>query len=152
MLAVKVAAVFFISGAIGILYRIPRSLLLYGGLVGMVSWLIMYSTVQAGGNIILADFFGSVAVGALAELLARLLKKPATVFIIPGFIPLVPGGEAYTTILHMVEGRYLDGVSMGMRTVMTGGAIAFGLFVSSTLCRLIINYKVEKHTCDAGKS
>ncbi|MEN6413364.1 MAG: threonine/serine exporter family protein [Veillonellales bacterium] len=152
MLAMKVAAVFLMSAAIGILYRIPRSLLLYGALVGVFAWLIMYSTVQAGGNIILADFFGSVAVGVLAELLARLLKKPATIFIIPGFIPLVPGGEAYTTILYMVEGRYLDGVSMGMRTVLTGGAIAFGIFVSSTLYRLMINYKVEKRTCDAGKS
>lgn len=151
MLALKIAAVFMMSAAIGILYRVPRRLLFYDGLVGVLSWLVVYTTLQSGGNIIMADFLGSIAVGIIAELLARLLKKPATIFVIPGFIPLVPGGEAYTTIRFMVEGSYADGVAMGMKTVMIGGAIAFGIFVSSTVYRLVINYSVENNTENAGK-
>lgn len=151
MLALKIAAVFMMSAAIGILYRVPRRLLFYDGLVGVLSWLVVYTTLQSGGNIILADFLGSIAVGMIAELLARLLKKPATIFVIPGFIPLVPGGEAYTTIRFMVEGGYADGVAMGMKTVMIGGAIAFGIFVSSTVYRLVINYSVENNTENARK-
>lgn len=152
MLGLKISAVFFMSVAIGVLYRVPRRLLFYDGMVGVLSWLVVYTTLQSGGNIILADFLGSVAIGIIAEVLARLLRKPATIFIIPGFIPLVPGGEAYATIRFMVEGRYADGVAMGMKTLMIGGAIAFGIFVSSTVYRLVINYNVENSTENAGKS
>ncbi len=136
MFIVKVTAVLAMSIAIGVLYRIPRKLLGYASVTGVVGWMIMYGVVLHGVNSIMANFLGSMAVGLLAELLARLLKKPATIFIVPGFIPLVPGREAYTAMRYMVEGRYDEGVAMGMLTLLTGGAIAFGIFVSSTLYRL----------------
>lgn len=132
----KITAVFFMAASVGVLYRIPRRSLAYTGLMGVTAWTVAALTIAWGGHVIVADFFGSVAVGLLAELLARLLKQPATIFIIPGFIPLVPGGEAYTTMLYMVKGLYVKGLSMGMRTTLIGSAIAFGLFTSSTLYRL----------------
>lgn len=136
MFIVKVIAVLAMGTAIGVLYRIPRQLLGYASATGVVGWLVMYGVVLNGVNSIMANFLGSMAVGLLAELLARILKKPATIFIVPGFIPLVPGREAYTAMRFMVEGRYDEGVAMGMLTLLTGGAIAFGIFVSSTLYRL----------------
>jgi len=152
MLVLKIMAVLLISVSVGILYRIPRKLLVYVSIVGIVAWLIMYNTMRLGGTEILADFLASIAVGVMAEILARILKKPATIFIIPGFIPLVPGGDAYITMLHMVEGHYIDGVAKGMQTILTGGAIAFGIFVSSTIFRLVKNYNLESSCQDAGKN
>jgi uncharacterized membrane protein YjjB (DUF3815 family) len=152
MLILKIMAVLLISVSVGILYRIPRKLLVYVSIVGLVAWLIMYNTMRLGGTEILADFLASIAVGGMAECLARVLKKPATIFIIPGFIPLVPGGDAYITMLYMVEGHYVDGVAKGMQTILTGGAIAFGIFVSSTIFRLVKNYNLESSWQDAGKS
>lgn len=152
MLALKIGAVFLVSASIGILYRIPRKLLVYASLVGVAAWLIMYYTMIAGATIVLADFLASIAVGVMAELLARMLRKPATIFIIPGFIPLVPGGDAYVSMLYMVKGQYVTGVAMGMQTVLTGGAIAFGIFVSSTIFRLVINYNMESNWQDVDKS
>jgi uncharacterized membrane protein YjjB (DUF3815 family) len=151
MLVLKIVAVLLISLSVGILYRIPRKLLVYVSVVGIVAWLIMYNTMRLGGTEILADFLASIVVGAMAEILARILKKPATIFIIPGFIPLVPGGDAYITMLHMVEGHYVDGVTKGMQTILTAGAIAFGIFVSSTIFRLLKNYNIESSCQDAGK-
>ncbi len=152
MIALKIAAVFCMAASVGILYRIPRSLLLYGSLTGVLGWLVMSGTVNAGGHLIMADFFGSVVVGLSAELLARLLRTPATIFIIPGFIPLVPGGEAYTTMLYLVGGQYNDGVAMGVKTILIGGAIAFGLFVSSTIYHLVINYHMENNVEHVDKN
>ncbi|SHJ48145.1 threonine/serine exporter family protein [Propionispora hippei] len=140
MVIFKLVAVFLMSVSVGVLYRIPRSLLLYAGGVGVAAWGVMYLAGLAGANPIMANFLASIVIGVSAELLARLLKKPATIFIIPAFFPLVPGSEAYTTMLYMVKGHYVDGVSMAMRTVLTGAAIAFGIFSSSTVYRLVINY------------
>lgn len=137
MFLLKVVAVYAMSAAIGVLYRIPRRLLMYASMTGVVGWLVMWYVAASGISSIMANFLGSMVVGLLAELLARFLKKPATIFSVPGFIPLVPGREAYTAMRFMVEGRYNEGVAMGMLTLLTGGAIAFGIFVSSTLYRLM---------------
>jgi uncharacterized membrane protein YjjB (DUF3815 family) len=151
-MGLKIIAAFLMSVAFGILHRIPTSLLGYAGTVGGAAWLVTALTREFGGSLIMANFAGSIAIGVAAEALARRLKKPATIFIIPGFIPLVPGGEAYTTMLYMVEGRYIDGVSMFMRTVLTAGAIAFGIFISSTIYRLFINYITERKAYHAEKN
>ncbi len=146
MLFIKIMAVFAMSSAIGVLYRIPRSRLIYASVTGVAGWMLMYLVVQSGISSIMANFLGSMAVGVVAEFLARTLKTPATVFTIPGFIPLVPGREAYTAMRFMVEGKFNEGVAMGMLTLLTGGAIAFGIFVSSTLYRLVrmsTEYQVE---------
>nr|WP_092073682.1 threonine/serine exporter family protein [Dendrosporobacter quercicolus]NSL47968.1 threonine/serine exporter family protein [Dendrosporobacter quercicolus DSM 1736]SDM65571.1 Uncharacterized membrane protein YjjB, DUF3815 family [Dendrosporobacter quercicolus] len=150
-MVLKMVAVFFMSAAFGVLYRIPGRLVAAASLVGVAAWLTVMLIKSIGGSLIMANFAGSVIIGLGAETLARRLKQPAAVFIIPGFIPLVPGGEAYTTMLYMVEGHYVEGVSMFMRTVLTAGAIAFGIFISSTIYRLLINYNTERKMHNAGK-
>lgn len=135
-MGIKLVAVFLMGAAVGILYRIPRSLLIYASLNAAFSWLVMYGLAQSGLNSVAANFFGGIAVGTAAELLARVLRKPATIFVIPGFIPLVPGREAFTTMRYMVEGQYTQAWAMGALTVFTAGAIAFGIFVSVTVFRL----------------
>lgn len=134
------------SMAIGILYRIPRSVLLYASATGAAAWLVNQSLVDAGANIVTAGFCGSVTVGVMAEILARLLRKPATIFVIPGFIPLVPGREAYTTMRYLVEGQYLPAVSQGVQTLLLAGAIASGIFVSVTIYRLAVTYKLKSES------
>ena len=146
MLLIKIAAVFAMGSAIGVLYRIPRNLLIYASATGVAGWMVMYLVAKSGISTIMANFLGSMVVGVVAEFLARYLKKPATIFTVPGFIPLVPGREAYTTMKFMVESQFNEGVAMGMLTLLTGGAIAFGIFASSTLYRLLrvyIDYQVE---------
>jgi uncharacterized membrane protein YjjB (DUF3815 family) len=134
----KVVAVLLMSTSVGVLYRIPRGLLFYAGLAGLIPWLVTYITLLFSGKLIFAVFLGSMGIGLMAELMARLLKKPAIIFIIPGFFPLVPGGEAYTTMLHLVEGRYFDCATMAVRTFLVAGAIAAGIFTGSTIYRIVI--------------
>jgi uncharacterized membrane protein YjjB (DUF3815 family) len=152
MLGTKLAAIVVMSAAIGVLYRVPRSVLLYGGLNGIVAWLIIYSLSEHSIGIVSASFFGSLAVGIISEMFARSLRKPATVFVIPGFIPLVPGRDAYTTMRYLVEGQYLPAMTMGVQTLFTAGAIAFGIFVGITSYRLIVTYKWKSENKHADKS
>lgn len=136
MLIIKIFTVFCMGLAISVLYRIPRSLLPYASLNGVGAWLVVTATTSLGAKIVLATFLGSLAASLCSELLARRMKKPATIFLLPGFIPLVPGRQAYATMAHIVAGRYAAGVETGVQTLLIGGAIAFGIFASSTLYRL----------------
>ena len=152
MFVVKIISVLVIGAAIGVLYRIPRGALAYGSLTGLAAWLVYDLLSGVGVGIVAASFCGSMSVGFLAEILARALRKPATIFIIPGFIPLVPGIQAYTTMRFLVEGRQLEALAMGAQTILLAGAIAFGIFVSVTAFRLAISDKNVSEIDHADKS
>ncbi|KYZ78276.1 hypothetical protein AXX12_01670 [Anaerosporomusa subterranea] len=141
MLIYKAVTVFCMGLAIGVLYRIPRAVLPYASGNGVFAWLVVTGLSALGAKLVLATFFGSLAAALSSELLARRLKKPATIFLLPGFIPLVPGREAYATMANIVNGHYTQGVAIGVQTVLIGGAIAFGIFASTTVYRLAVNYK-----------
>jgi uncharacterized membrane protein YjjB (DUF3815 family) len=143
MYAVKIITVLIIGAAIGILYRIPRGVLIYGSVTGLAAWLVTDQLYGAGVGIVTANFCGSLTVGFMAEILARALRKPSTIFIIPGFIPLVPGGQAYTTMRLLVEAKPIDALSMGIQTLLLAGAIAFGIFASVTIYRLSVGDKIK---------
>ena len=143
MVFLKLAGVIVMAMAIGALYRIPRQLLIPAGLTGGLAWLTYYAAAMLGVNTVAAHFFASLVVGVAAELLARLFRKPATVLVMPGTIALVPGRSAYTAMLHLVNGEYTLGLATGMQTVWIAGAIAFGILLSSTACRLIADYFKE---------
>lgn len=137
----KVLTVFCMGLAIGVLYRIPRTVLPYASGNGVFAWLVVTGVSFLGAKLVLATFMGSLAAALSSELLARRLKKPATIFLLPGFIPLVPGRQAYATMANIVNGQYAQGVEIGVQTILIAGAIAFGIFTSTTMYRLAANYK-----------
>ena len=141
MLYFKIVTVFCMGLAIGVMYRIPRKLLLYASCNGVLAWLIVHFTSALGAKIVLSSFLGGLAAALSSEVLARRLRKPATIFLLPGFIPMVPGRQAYSTMAHIVEGRFIEGFETGVQTILIGGAIAIGIFASSTLFRLASSYK-----------
>jgi len=147
---VKIGAIFFLSLSIGILYRVPKALLFYGAVVGVTGWLTLQAILGLNGSIVIGCFVGSLVVALCSELLARRLRRPATIFLIPGFIPLVPGLEGYLTMLAMVRGNYLEGIEMAMRTVFMGGAIAMGIFVISTIVHTVSVLQTREEKQDAS--
>ncbi len=64
-----------------------------------------------------------------AEALALLLKAPATLFLTPAILPLVPGGSLYETMSHVVRGEMELARSCGNATLSTALAIAVGISI-----------------------
>lgn len=86
---------------------------------------------------LLAVFLGTAAVAVYSELMARVRKTPATIFLIPGIIPLVPGVDAYRTIQLIAERDYTNGMSYGVSAVAKSCLIAFGIMTVSAVFRKI---------------
>lgn len=147
---VKLVAVFLLSLAIGILYRVPKSSLVYGAVVGVIGWFVFFIIINREGSIYIGCFLGSLMVALMSEMLARYLRKPATIFLIPGFIPLVPGREAYFSMLAIISGNYADGLAMAIQTALMGGAIAMGIFVISTFMHTISSWQKKGEYGDAS--
>jgi len=115
-----------------IIFNIPKGLIVKSGIVGGIGWLVFYISSQFFSSSIISTFFASLTVGILGELCARYFKKPATVFIIPGIIPLVPGAGLYYTMLALLEEDFYAAATKGTETIFIAAAISAGLIISTT--------------------
>lgn len=127
---IELIVCFFATVSFGIIFSVPRNALLVGGVIGMVAWGIYRLLPEFGLTAIFATSVASLAVATIAHLLAKKYRIPATVFTIPGIIPLVPGSKAYYTMLAFVESDYLGGLELGIETLLQAGAIAAGIVIA----------------------
>jgi uncharacterized membrane protein YjjB (DUF3815 family) len=85
----------------------------------------------------MAAFAGAFVVGVLSEILARKRKMPATVFTIPGLIPLVPGYGLYYSMLKVVEADYTAAAEVGVETILVALSISSAIIVTTSISRKI---------------
>lgn len=115
----------------------PKSTLISSGFVGGLGWAIFYYLVKLTGNDILSNFIAALLVSCISEILARKLKQPAIIFVIPGVIPLVPGLGMYNTMLYLVQRDYSNAVAKGADVLFVGGAISLGILVVTSLVKTL---------------
>ena len=68
-----------------------------------------------------------------AELLAHWLRSPATMFVVPAILPLVPGGSLYYAMSYAVRGQMGAAGQYGLRALKLGLAIAAGISIMVAL-------------------
>ena len=62
------------------------------GIVAAAGWLVYTLLKNTSASVAVAYFAGAFVVALFSEILAYWLKNPATVYLLPGLFPLVPGG------------------------------------------------------------
>ena len=97
-----------------LLMNVPRNKIVPASINGMLSW---------GLYLLLKDHIESVFyllvvvasfTAAYSEVAAKIAKTPATVFLLPGLIPLIPGGFVYYA---MLAGQWAVGIAAGICVV-----------------------------------
>ncbi|MBQ9404879.1 MAG: threonine/serine exporter family protein [Synergistaceae bacterium] len=78
---------------------------LYAAFGGFLSWAVYLTVHGLSNNEFLACLAASIIAMTYSEIMARLRKSPATVFIIIAIIPLVPGGSLYYAMSNAVMGN-----------------------------------------------
>lgn len=79
----------------------------------------------------------TIACALLAEIFARIFRAPATLFLLVGIIPMVPGGGLYYTMEALLNGDRVLCAELGIQTAAAATAIAVGVSLVSSLMRLI---------------
>lgn len=128
---------FFATASFAYFFYINKYDIFWTSLFGALGWLVYIIISGDFGNPTAGYMAGALCVGLLSEFSAVLLKKPATVFIVPGIIPLVPGGGMYETMLLSVLGKMDAAAEAGFRTLTAAAAIAVGIALASSLARLV---------------
>ncbi|RKD28851.1 hypothetical protein BET03_06855 [Thermohalobacter berrensis] len=120
----------------GVLFNIPRNCIVKSGIVGTLGWLVYLQIIEFTTSTIAGAFWGAITVGIIGEVFARVFKKPVTVFIVPGIVPLVPGAGMYYTMLAITEKRFIDAANLGSETLFIAASIASGIIISSSLSKI----------------
>lgn len=118
-----------------IYFNVPKSALILSGLTGGIGWSLYYVLINSTNNDILSNFIAAIVVAWISEILARKLKHPAILFVIPGIIPLVPGLGMYNTMLYLAQSNYELAIAKGANVLFVGGAISLGVLVVTSLSR-----------------
>ena len=125
------------AGGFAVLFDVPLRALPFAALVGMGAVGVRNSSTLLGGfPIEVAAFLGGLTIGTLAELLARWLRVPSSLFAIPGYTPLVPGVPAFRAVLGFVNDDYLAGLADTVRATLIIVAIAVVLGTVTAIVRL----------------
>ena len=89
-------------------------------------------------------FFASVALTVYAETMARVVKCPATLFLVTASIPLVPGGSLYRTMQFFMQND-LDAFShQALTTMLLAVAIAVGMLFPTAVFQLLRKMRNQK--------
>ncbi len=124
---VQIVTAFLGSLGFALLFGLRRRFVLPAALGGMLTWGVYLLLSRLVASAFLACLVASACAVLYAELLARLLHSPATVFVIPAVIPLVPGGSLYYAMSCVVQKDFAAAREYGMTTLEFSLAIAAGM-------------------------
>jgi len=112
--------------AFSVLFGVPRKYYLGCGLTGGAGWAV-YSLLAESCGEPQASLVAAMAVIFLSRLGAVWEQCPATIFLIPGLFPLVPGAGVYWTAYYIVTNQLWMAVQTGYLAVKIAVAIVLGI-------------------------
>ncbi|MBF8982799.1 threonine/serine exporter family protein [Lutibacter sp. B2] len=127
-----------------IIFNVPKKSIFYASLIGGIGWTIYFHLKSVTSSIMFALFIASIVIGILGEIFARIDKKPVTIFVIPGIVPLVPGYGVYLTMLNLINNDFFKFAKIGTETLFSSGAISIGIILVPSLSRLLKSKKTLK--------
>lgn len=118
-----------------VLFRTPRKAVTAACVLGGLSY-VVYDICCENISLISGYFFGTLFISVFAEVLARVRKIPALIYITPGVIPLVPGVGLYRTMRLFVDGDTYAGIEKCVETLACAGIMAVAIALPPMLIRV----------------
>lgn len=102
---------------------------------GILVWAVyLAATYMMEGSVFIPSLAAAFVTAVYAEILARILKAPSTLFFIPSVVALVPGRTLYFCITELVNGSIDRAVEYGWETFACALGIALGMSIAWALC------------------
>lgn len=127
-------------GSIGfaIILKIKGKQIVYAGIGGLVTWLIYLLTFEELHSDFTCNLIAAVFVAVYAEVMARINKAPATIFLTAAAVPLIPGGKLYYTMYGIVSENRQMFEENGTSAITIALAISLG-FVAVAVVNKYLN-------------
>lgn len=139
MMFVQFAVAFLATISFSILFSAPKSQIIFCGLTGAFGWIIYYLITQAGLSEVAACVIATLFLSILSRAFAAIFKNPATIYLLSGIFPLVPGAGIYYTAYYMFRGDHTMSGQIGLSTFEVAMAIVFGIIFGFAIPQPIFN-------------
>lgn len=116
-----------------ILFRLKPSHWIYAMLDGFLACVCYFAFRSIFDDSFLPNLLAAFVASSFAELFAKICKAPATVFVLPGCIALVPGGTLYYAMSNLISENTGLALDYFLTTLTVGVAIGGGIIASSLL-------------------
>lgn len=135
--ALQIITAFLGSLGFSVLFNIRRTKLLIAGLGGMLSWSVYLLLGLFFDSDPIRYFFAAIFVTVYAEIFARIKKTPTTSYLVPAFIPLIPGGALYNTMKFALHNDWQSFGDTAVYTIQLALALSAGIIVVSSVMRMV---------------
>lgn len=144
----KEALIIILSGTIGttgfaMLFRIQPKKIVFAAIGGCLTCVVYVISCRLSANEFFQNLFPALVATAYAEIIARVIKSPATPFIACSIIPMVPGSKLYYTMYYFVTNDMAVFRTTLMQTLRIAAGLAVGVIIVSVIIREI-NYNKFK--------
>lgn len=132
----ELATAFLGSLGFALLFHVRREKLLLASLGGLLAWVVYLLAGYWSNQDVVRYFASAVVLTVYGEIMARVVKCPATLFIITAAVPLIPGGSLYHTMKFFMEGNFTACSIQGLNTVLLAVSIAVGILFPTSVFQL----------------
>lgn len=117
--------------------HVDKKKLIPVSIAGAFTWTLFLAVSYWSSNEMAGLFLASVAASVMAEVFARIMKAPSTVFLISMLVPLIPGGNLYYTMSHLVRGESAQFNGYLRLVLWEASSIALGVMAVVSLVHLM---------------
>ena len=127
MIIIQFALSMIATMAFAILFCAPRNEWLLCGLSGAIGWIVYYVMFHHNLGLMLSTTAATFVLSIFSRTLAVIRKQPATLYLLSGIFPLVPGAGIYYTAYYLVTGQMSLAAVKGLEAVKIAFAIVLGI-------------------------
>ena len=126
-------------GSIGfaVFFNMKGKQIMLAGAGGAATWIVYLLCQQQIEGYFVPYFIASIFVAVYAEIMARMNRAPATIFLTAAAVPLIPGGSLYYTMAGLVNGDQALFAESGASAVTIALAISLGFVVVAIITKYI---------------
>lgn len=128
------------------LFCVPKKELLFSGLSGALCWMVYYCITQQELSPVLACLVATFILTVCSRTLAVIRRNPATVYLLCGIFPLVPGAGIYYTAYYLITSDNARFASKGLETFEIALAIVFGIIFGFAIPEALF-HKLDRRNC-----
>ncbi len=104
----------------------------------MISWIVYMYVFGINQDKVISLFCATVTIGVLSEILARIMKAPVIVMLVPMLVPLFPGSDLFYSTSYLVRGENTLGMQYLELVLKEAGAMAFAIILVTSLTQVVL--------------
>lgn len=133
-------------GAVGfaVLFNVRLNKLWHIAAASALSWMGYAVCMLCNTGVFWAFFCGTMVAALISEVLARIVRVPVLMLLVPILIPLIPGGDLYHMMSNLVRGQEEAMVKYATLLLQEAGAIALGIICSASIMGIFMSLKNRK--------